>query len=201
MQRVHFTFDHKKATQALNFFALKEGGTINRMKALKLIFFADRYHLRKYGRPVTNDDYWAMRLGPVPSGTRDISHLKSGYLDRRETKYASDYIESTQYKLISKKPVDEMLFSDSDIEALSFAWKTFGRHSQFRLAALTHQYPEWSRHKEALGISSRIHMNLEDFLDDPKQSGIDRCFELSDETKTERLEQLRESADISHLWS
>lgn len=72
-------FDYKKATQALNFFALKEGGTINKMKALKLIYFAERYHLRKYGRPVTNDDYWAMGLGTVPSGSRDISHLKSGH--------------------------------------------------------------------------------------------------------------------------
>ena len=56
-------FDYKKATQALNFFALKEGGTINKMKALKLIYFADRYNLRKYGRPVRNDDYWAMGYG------------------------------------------------------------------------------------------------------------------------------------------
>ncbi len=37
-------FDYKKATQALNFFAIKCGGKIDKMKALKLIFFADRYH-------------------------------------------------------------------------------------------------------------------------------------------------------------
>src|ERR1700683_762715 len=47
----------RKATQALNYFAcLSASGApfaeINKMKALKLLFFADRYHLRKYGRPV-----------------------------------------------------------------------------------------------------------------------------------------------------
>ena len=31
-----FSFSHRKATQALNFFARKAGGRINKMKALKL---------------------------------------------------------------------------------------------------------------------------------------------------------------------
>ena len=72
-----FQFAYKKATQALNFFAIENGGEIEKLHALKLIFFADRYHLRKYGRPITNDQYWAMRLGPVPSGTKDLFELDS----------------------------------------------------------------------------------------------------------------------------
>ena len=58
---------YKKATQALNFFALKKDGKINKMKAIKLIYLADRLHLRKYGRPIVGDIYWAMKLGPVGS--------------------------------------------------------------------------------------------------------------------------------------
>ena len=50
-------FDYKKAVQAINFFARKNGGKITKLEVLKLIFFADRYHLRKYGRPITNDQY------------------------------------------------------------------------------------------------------------------------------------------------
>ena len=38
---------HRKATQALNFLARQSpGGRINKLKALKLVFFADRYHLK-----------------------------------------------------------------------------------------------------------------------------------------------------------
>ena len=66
---------YKKATQALNFLAKKKGGKINRMKALKLIYFADRLHLRTYGRPIIGDDYWAMQFGPVPSCTNNIAKL------------------------------------------------------------------------------------------------------------------------------
>src|SRR5882724_2767190 len=71
-----FSFSHRKATQALNFFARKAGGRINKMKALKLVYFADRYHLRKYGRPVVGDEYLAMNYGPVASGTKDLAKRK-----------------------------------------------------------------------------------------------------------------------------
>ena len=64
--------DVEKATQALNFFARQEGASIVKMKALKLVFFADRYHLRRYGRPVVRDKYKAMEYGPVASTAYDL---------------------------------------------------------------------------------------------------------------------------------
>ena len=53
---------HEKIAQILNYIAHQAGSSdaINRLKALKLIYFADRYHLRRYGRSVSNDDYFAM---------------------------------------------------------------------------------------------------------------------------------------------
>lgn len=39
---------------------------------VKTIWFADTWHLEKYGRPVTFDNYVAMENGPVPSKTYDI---------------------------------------------------------------------------------------------------------------------------------
>ena len=66
VHRLHFEFDYRKATQALNYFAGQEGDQINKMKVLKLLYFVDRYHIRKYGRLVTNDNYLAMQHGPVP---------------------------------------------------------------------------------------------------------------------------------------
>src|SRR5680860_294981 len=57
---LRFQVSYEKATQALNFMATKDGGRISKLKAIKLIFLADRYHLRKYGRPVVGDQYFAM---------------------------------------------------------------------------------------------------------------------------------------------
>ena len=38
----------------------------------KLLFFADRYHLRMYGSTITRDKYVAMEMGPVPSMTKTL---------------------------------------------------------------------------------------------------------------------------------
>jgi len=63
-------FNYRKAIQTLVFFAEKENGTINKMKAYKLIWLSDRWHLRNYGRSILNDTYFALKFGAIPSNTR-----------------------------------------------------------------------------------------------------------------------------------
>lgn len=199
MRRIALNFDHRKATQALNHFALKEGGSISKMKALKLVYLADRYHLRKYGRLITNDIYFAMNYGPVPSSVKDIAE-KSEFLGEMEKQYASRYLGITKYALKSVKSPESDVFSDSDIEALNFAWDKFGNLDQFKLAKLTHEYPEWSRHKQALRLDSRVQMDLSDFFDDPTAK-IEKCFKLSNKDRNIRREQLEETSRLESLWS
>lgn len=196
---IHLEFNYKKAAQALNFFAEKEGGSINKMKALKLVYFADRYHLRKYGRPITNDEYFAMAYGPVASGVKDIAEM-SDFLGPKEKDYSSEFIEVfNRYEIKSKKTYDADVFSDSDIEALSFAWNKFGDILEFDLADITHQYPEWKKHENKLKKSSRVRMNYEDFFDDP-QNHFEKCHTLDPRDKADRLDQLEELSRIEALW-
>ena len=199
MQRIHLNFDHQKATQALNYLAIKSGGRINKMKALKLIYFADRYHLRKYARLITNDIYLAMEYGPVPSGVKDLAE-SSGFLGVSERKYSAKYIAPiNKYAFKSIEAVDEAVFSRSDIEALDFAWESFGQLDKYALAGLTHKYPEWLKHKTALKMEPRIQMSFFDFFDDPV-ARINKCFELSAKDKVVRKEQLEEMGLIEALW-
>lgn len=197
---VHLSFKYKKAAQALNFFAFESGGQINKMKALKLVFFADRYHLRKFGRPITNDEYYAMPFGPVASGVKDIAEF-SDFLGETEREYALKFLERLdQYTIRSKSQCDEKVFSKSDLEALRYSWERFGQVEEFALSELTHEYPEWKRHKTALGTIQRIKMFYEDFFEDPPSS-VDKCFELSPEEKTDRLDYLKEISRIEASWS
>ncbi|MBN1684840.1 MAG: SocA family protein [Gammaproteobacteria bacterium] len=196
----HLKFSHKKATQILNYFAIEEGGKINKMKALKLTFLVDRYHLRKYGRPVTNDEYFAMQLGPVASGVKDIAE-NSDFLDENVKEYSSQFLElKNRYDLISNHPFEEDVFSVSDLEALSFIWDKFGSLTEFELSYVTHQYPEWKKHQETLKTTSRVRMNLEDFFDDPT-SNIEKCYPLSKAEKLNRKDQLKELNYLESLWS
>ncbi len=200
MHKVYFNFDYRKATQVLNFYITKAGGVINKMKALKLVYLADRYHLRKYGRLITNDTYFAMDFGPVPSGVKDIAEA-SEFLGEEEKRYSSKYIEPIdKLNIRSVDKPDNNVFSESDIEALNFAWQQFGHLRQFKLAELTHEYPEWKRHKKSLELDSRIQMHLEDFFEDPEKD-IEKCFDLTENDKSVRREQLAEMIRIESLWS
>ncbi|HLE87483.1 MAG TPA: Panacea domain-containing protein [Candidatus Brocadiaceae bacterium] len=165
---IHFDFDFRKATQALNYIAVKFGGKINKMKAIKLIYFADRYHVRRYGRPITNDEYVAMDYGPVGSKTKDIAENTS-FLDAIESNYSKDYIKRHgRYDIESISKADISIFSDSDIEALEFVIKNFEKFDQYQLAEISHAYPEWKKFKKdlELGNGSAFSMDYEDFFED-----------------------------------
>lgn len=196
------SFSYKKTTQSLNFFARQSGGHINKMKALKLLFFADRFHLRKYGRPITNDEYFAMNYGPVPSGGKDLVD-GSDFRPDVEKSYAGQFIDADKrYEFSSVNEVEALVFSQTDQEALAFAWEHFGKMDQFELAELTHHYPEWKRHEAAIsgGSSSRVKMAFSDYLDDPP-APYNPCFPLSDEDREIRREEIQEMSAIHNLWN
>ncbi|MGD0795806.1 MAG: Panacea domain-containing protein [Dehalococcoidales bacterium] len=202
MPRNPFNFDHKKATQTLNYFALKSGGKINKMKALKLIFLADRYHLRKYGRLITDDRYVAMKYGPVPSNIMDIAEADE-YLDSKIKDYVTTYIKALDggLRIESLKSVDDSYFSISDVEALNFAWVNFGHYRNWSLSDFTHNYPEWKKHEESLRSGSKVeNIILSDFFEDPENETIDKCYELNDEEREIRRKQLAELTYLEALW-
>jgi len=197
-----FSFSHRKATQALNFFARKAGGRINKMKALKLVYFSDRYHLRKYGRPVVGDEYLAMNYGPVASSTKDLAEM-SDFLGEEEQRYAKRFIRPADSAITyeSVHDLDKKVLSESDQEALTFAWSRFGRVDKFELSKLTHRYPDWKRHKAALqsNVVTRVPMNYRDFLDDP-EGNIEPCYALAAKERKAIASGIDEIAAFERLW-
>lgn len=197
-------FSHRKATQALNWLARQAGGRLNKMAALKLVFFADRYHLRKYGRPITGDTYLAMNYGPVPSSTKDLAYL-SDFLSNHERSYAETYLQQSAmdaHSFESKAEPETRVFSQTDVEALTFAWSQFGRFDQFALADITHDYPEWKRHEAALKSkeTTRVPMHYADFLDDAAPA-VNPCHPLTPEEAQQRREMIAELAAFENRWN
>src|SRR3989344_147428 len=142
-------FDYKKAIQAINYLSQKEGGRIDKLKLIKLIYFADRYHIRKYGRPIINDVYFAMPLGAVGSSVKDIAGFLN--LPEEELNYAKKFIDGEEkYTIKSISGTDLDIFSKSDVEALDFAYSNFGGYKASKLVDICHAYPEWEKFKTAL---------------------------------------------------
>jgi len=162
-------FDFKKATQAVNYIARKSTTQkVDKLKLMKLIWLADRFHLRKYGRPVIGDIYWAMRLGPVPGAVKDI--VDSSGFPSIEKQYSEQYIKKVDDNTIgSIAESDLRVFSETDIEALEFSLKHFGNRQPGGLVNLSHKYPEWKKFELSLksGQVSRELMDYGDFFEDP----------------------------------
>lgn len=199
--KILLEFDYKKATQAINYLVNKEGGQIDKLKLIKLIYLADRYHLRRYGRPIMNDAYFAMRLGPVGSSVKDIAEF-SAFLDESERDYASQYIRvnGDPNSVISKKSVDYKVFSKSEIEALDFSYNEFGYNSPNALVDITHQYPEWKKYESAIdaGEITRELMSYKDFFLNPEIAN-DK-FAIDGNLLLASKELFEEDSRVASLW-
>lgn len=195
---VHLLFELKKTTQALNYFAVREGGKINRMKAVKLLFFADRYNLRNYGLPISKDDYKAMEHGPVPSNAKNITELNDEFLDKETYDYVTKFISAEDkyhYKSVADVDLDEL--SKKDMETLKLIYDKFGSLDKFAIRDLTHKYNEWKKWEEKLKRTKVLQMDYLDFLLEPEE-GEDTLGELNDEDKEFLTNQLKEYSYLSN---
>ena len=75
-KKIEFRFNKDKANAVILYLAQKDYG-ISKMRLLKYVFFADLYHINKYGRPILGDKYVAMDNGPVLSKLYDMLKTSS----------------------------------------------------------------------------------------------------------------------------
>jgi len=193
-------FNIRKTAQAINFFARKHAScSIDKLKVIKLVWLADRYHIRKYGRPITGDTYFAMDYGPVGSGVKDITSLNN-CLSGVEQKYAKKYLSlSNKTTVKSVREVQESVFSRTDLEALNFAFDNFGDKKPSQLVTLSHKYPEWNKFEAELEakIITRASMSYDDFFLNPS-SVVDDKFKEDQAQLDVNREILQEYAAMSH---
>jgi|CXWL01.1.fsa_nt_gi uncharacterized phage-associated protein len=74
LSRFSQQYDRNKFVAVMQILATKVGD-LDILKSAKLLYFIDRHHLRKFGKPILCDTYISMEFGPVPSESYNI--LKS----------------------------------------------------------------------------------------------------------------------------
>lgn len=141
------TFSFQKSVQAINFFIrkLKPSFCLDELSILKAIFFADRYHLLKYGSTVTGDVYYAMKHGPVASACKDICK-ESSHLSQEQLKYAGEFLQfSPPHNVCSKKECEESVFTSSEKEALDVSLQICLSMPLKNLPEFTHTFFNWDK--------------------------------------------------------
>lgn len=180
-------------------FKISKKSKLNRVKLIKLIWAADRYHIRNYGRLVSEDTYYAMKYGPVSSIALDIAQLTEWKFELDEYNFLDKLFNSDKkYTWIEKGAnIGEDYLSETDKEALEFAWKTFSGFDDFYLAdEISHRYPEWKRLEEKISLTNREKINIEDFFENPEE---DRFFVVDKDHLIASKEYYKEQEKIKGI--
>jgi uncharacterized phage-associated protein len=132
-------------------FLLNKIKRADKLTLIKLLFLTDKYHLARYGRTVTGDEYWAMPIGPVGTFAKNILSLDE-FLSKRELKYIKENLKKVSEHEFEKGAscgIDEFdMLSETDIEALNFIIQKFGKMKKRELIKYTHEYPEWKQYEK-----------------------------------------------------
>jgi uncharacterized phage-associated protein len=98
----------------------KIGGKGDLHKVFKVMYFADQKHLTRYGSFITEDQYIAMKNGPVPSMAYDILKALRGqgmHSNDRE-KFSKYFTLIDNYIIQATVPVDLDELSEASIACL-----------------------------------------------------------------------------------
>lgn len=157
--------DYKKIIQSLCYIGGKcRGRRMSKIHALKVIYLADRYHLRKFGSTITGDSYWAMPMGPVASSTKKV--IEGSAADKDMAAYALDYIMPDKDRYQSKIVTTFDELAKTDIEALDAAYDAYLDRAPENIVTYTHRFPEWHKHQARLDAgASRVKMSMLDFFE------------------------------------
>jgi uncharacterized phage-associated protein len=193
MAQIRFRFAPEKLVHALVFFAQRGVRDLDKMKAAKLLFQADKYHLLKYGRPVIGDQYACMEYGPVPSASLTVMNdviaddehfqpLAKELFDEYLTVERSVFRKYPVFR--ARKEPDLDVFSDSDLEALDHAQKNFGAVSSWKLSEQSHDEPSWKLANEQRAPGSSVIMDYRLFFEGhPEAADMLRFVEAQQEDR------------------
>ncbi len=183
-------FSLRKVLQALYYMQSRADNSdkYSRMYLLKLLYFADRYHIRHFGMLASGDKYKAMQKGPVAYFTYNNMKGNARGINTTETVLLSDILELDENSIsVVEQGCDEL--SESCIEALDFALKTYSRFSHSELSEITHDYPEW------INKGLNEDMNLMDFFENPKDLKFSKKYGITEDPFAEDEDFLQAMKD------
>ena len=148
---------------------------VDYIKLFKIMYFAQQEHLVKYGKPIFNDSFYALRLGPVPSFSyKHLQKIENGHFDVYEDvktfMNAFNVNENTQLIFNKEEPdMDELAVAD--VKSLDNVIKKYGNIDSIELSELSHD-EAWKK------ASKRAVKNPEDnkifIIDIAKAGGADK---------------------------
>lgn len=179
-------YNEQKAAEAAWKMLRLGGGQMNYMKLIKLLYIADRKAIARWERPITTDEFFAMKNGPVLSHIYDQikgSQSENGNWEERISHGKGKYEIKTRSEQVQLRELCE-----AEVEMLESVYAEFGHLNQYQLRDYMHEHFQEYTPPDPISSSERI--KLERVLEavDYSPESIQRITtEISEETAINAL--------------
>lgn len=140
-------FRSRKAAQLCAYFAaktagVKSAGTIERLKLIKLLYFAERKFISENHHPMLFDEYYSLEHGPICSSALDgINGIIHGEIWDNYIARNGNIVVAI--KSLSRDELDEV--SDAELSVVDDIWLKFGHMTPSQLRNYSHENcPEYT---------------------------------------------------------
>ena len=135
-------FDEARTAQAAAYLVGLNGGVMNYMVMIKLLYLSDRQSLIETGLTITGDHMVSMPHGPVLSRTLDLIKTPDGAERSPWHEYMLTRPGPREVKLRDSDPETDEL-SRYHLEILKGVYCAYGKMGKYKLRDWTHALPEW----------------------------------------------------------
>lgn len=145
------TEEYLKIRAAVLYILSKFPEGVDYIKLFKTLYFAQKEHIVKYGRPIVSDTFHAHRHGPVPSFTYAAIKAKETNSCTKDFELFLEGITIDKQRVFTKVLPDMDELSQSDVECLDNSFKFTINKDSYMLSAQSHD-DAWiaaSKHKES----------------------------------------------------
>jgi len=149
---IKFKLNKRKAVESVLWF-IKEKKVSDMYSIFKMLFAAEKYHLNKYGRPITGETYLAMQHGTVPKWLyKDACEMLGVGFARAGT------------TLIAERDCIKDFFSETDIEALKHGHGEYKGMDFHAIESKNHKEPAWIKNWKRRGLLKEKTIPFEDLV-------------------------------------
>jgi hypothetical protein len=172
--RARYAVNTSKALEAIVWLA-KRRPRIDFYHIVKCAFYADKYHINKFGRPIAGDQYIADTYGPLGKTIYGILRGDPIEMLALGGNGSLPFEIVGRWQILASRDANIHLLSDSDIEALDYAVDEFADRSFDDLYRKSHDDPAYM-------AANGGPMRFEDLIDE------------HDPDRREKIENIRENA-------
>jgi uncharacterized phage-associated protein len=138
---IKFRFNEARATEAASLLLQLSSGRMTRLRLIKLLYFADRESLLRFGHPICGGKYVSMPHGPVLSNLYSI--ITNTLWTESEGPWEEHFENIGSREIVLIKEAKPQKLSRAQIDVLNTVFERHRHLTDWQIRNLGHELPEY----------------------------------------------------------